>query len=175
LANRFDKGELTEAVKHLAFDVHHFRCYLQLYREGRLFACAPTVRQATYYSLLLHLRVLLDFFSDGERNNDCRAHHFQELPEFQKAFKSGSLPPPADAKTVSTNLNKRLAHFTATRWRETAPSMDFYEKYFSDIDTLVGRFQSMLPDDVREVFTTTLGEWEKMHSGNIDCLAQPRA
>lgn len=155
---QFSKDELKKAVEDLAFEIYHFRCYIRLYPIS-----APVISQAIRYSLLLHLRVLLNFFSGTPRNDDCCAVHFRVFPGVDVAFNSGRLKPPKDAQVVCENLNKRLAHFTATRWRKTAPAMKFYEKYFSDVETLVEVFQAALPDDVRQVLTKKLSEWAAAH------------
>lgn len=161
--SKFDKGELEEAAKHLAFDVHHFRGYIRLHRDGRLWQYPPIIAQAVRYSLLLHLRVLLSFFSGSPRNDDCSVIDFTLFPGVATAWRSGALTPPDDAKKVALNLNKRLAHLTATRWRESAPPLDFYEKYFSGVEALVERFQAALPDEVRQVFASQVDEWEAKH------------
>jgi hypothetical protein len=41
--------------------MQHFRCYVDMYRAGKLLRY-PTISQAVVYSLLLHFRVLLAFF-----------------------------------------------------------------------------------------------------------------
>lgn len=161
----FDRDELKQAVKDLAFDAHHFRCYVRLHREGRLSTCSPAVAQAVRYSLLLHMRVLLNFFSGPPKQDDCWVGHFTIFSGVEKEFNLGVLTPTDDARMVGMNLNKRLAHFTATRWREQAPAMDFYESFFIGIENLIDRFQASLPDDVREVFTNQLGRWEVDHPG----------
>src|ERR1039458_9693808 len=57
---RMDIADQKKAVTDLAFEVYHFRCYSRLYRDSQL---ALVLRQAVIYSLLLHVRVLLGFFS----------------------------------------------------------------------------------------------------------------
>jgi len=161
----FDKDQLKKAVEHLAFEVQHFRCYARLHRENRLGASTPTVAQAVRYSLLLHFRLLLDFFYGRAQSDDCSVDHFKALPGFAAAF--GSKPEPKDVATVREDLNKRLAHLTATRWEKKAPPMDYYEKHFDRIENLMVRFQAALPDDVRQVFINEVGEWERKHPGTI--------
>lgn len=56
-----DIADQKKAVVHLAFEVYHFRCYRRLFGNSRLI---PVARQAVIYSLLLHERVLLGFFSE---------------------------------------------------------------------------------------------------------------
>jgi len=122
----FDRTELAIAAHHLAFDIHHFRFYARLHKEGRLTAFGPAVHQAFLYSLLLHFRILLDFFYKEPLQDDCCVGHFRALPEFEAAFPPAMYIPPVGARDVSVNLNKRLAHMTATRWREKQPHMAYY-------------------------------------------------
>jgi hypothetical protein len=160
----FSEEQLKQAVEHLAFDVQHFRCYVRLHREGQLRKCSPTVSQAVIYSLLLHLRLLLDFFYGPPRYDDCWVGHFRSLPGFAAKFPSEILvPAPEDARALSVNLNKRLAHFTAIRWEVQAPAMDFYDRYFDGIENLIGAFQAALPVEIRQVFTEAIGQWERRH------------
>jgi hypothetical protein len=166
---KFNKDDLEESVKNLAFEVHHFRCYIRIDREHRLWARSPILGQAVRYSLLIHLRILLTFFSGPPRNDDCWVGHFRVFPGVEQAFTSGKLTLPTGAKAVGENLNKRLAHLTATRWQKVAPPMAFYEKHFNDIETLIETFQAALPDDVRQVFTHRLGEWGVKHPETFEC------
>ena len=113
----FTEADLNKAVTHFAFDVQHFRCYLDLHRNTKLRRTSPAAWQAVVYSLLLHLRLLLNFFYGRPREDDCCVRHFKVLPGFSVAFPSNSLSlTPVEARQVSFNLNKRLAHLTATRW-----------------------------------------------------------
>jgi hypothetical protein len=160
----FDKAQLKKAVEHLAFDEYHFRCYAHLLRGGRL---RPTVEQAFIYSLLLHFRILLDFFYGKPEKDDVSVNHFRRcFREFETAFPS-TLPKLDDADALSKNLNKRLVHFTATRWEKRAPSMKYYARYFGRIEKLIAAFQMALPEDVRQVFAEWLQRWERMHPGTV--------
>src|ERR1700720_744646 len=109
----FGKKELTKAVKELAFDVQHFRCYLRLYREGSLRKCSPTVEQAVRYSLLLHFRLLLDFFYEQPSDDDCCADHFRVLPGFATTFRL--TPNTRILGAVRKPLQKGVAPRTAPR------------------------------------------------------------
>jgi hypothetical protein len=164
----FDEGQLAKAVNHLAFDVYHFRCYTRLYREGRLTTCAPTAAQAVIYSLLLHLRLLLDFFYGPPKLDDCWVGHFSVLPGFTASFGAPSgAPTRDDARTLSGNLHKRLAHLTATRWEKEAPPMNYYNTYLDGIDHLLTTFEAALPKNVRQVFANGLRDWERKHPAAI--------
>jgi len=157
-----DKVELRKSLDHLAFDVQHFRCYIDLRNNSRLGQLCPAARQAVVYSLLLHLRLLLDFFYGPPRLDDCWVGHFRVLPGFSRVFPS-KLSKGDAARELSIHLHKRLAHLTATRWRKRAPSMTYYEKYFQQIDELIDIFGKALPDDLRASFEVELKRWEKVH------------
>jgi len=149
----FDVPELKKAVQELAFDVQHFRCYVQLYKKPKLRQVCPAAYQAVIYSLLLHLRVLLDFFYGPPKKDDCWVRHFSVLPEFSAAFPSKILSPaPHEARELSLTLHKRLAHLTATRWEKPPRSMDYYEQYFDGINTLIDQFTAALPTDNQNDF-----------------------
>jgi hypothetical protein len=163
----FDRSELIKAAYHLAFDIHHFRFYVRLFKDGRFFSFGPAVQQAVLYSLLLHFRVLLDFFYKKPVHDDCWVGHFRALADFDRAFPPTMHVPPTGATKVSVNLNKRLAHMTATRWRENPPAMDFYANYFDDIEKLIVAFQAALPDDVRQSLDARLHEFEIRYKQGI--------
>src|SRR5437879_6421158 len=82
----FSVEELKEAVKHLAFEMQHFRCYSKLYSNEDLARFSRAARQAVMYSLLLHLRLLIAFFFSEATQDDCHVDHFNILPGFQAAF-----------------------------------------------------------------------------------------
>jgi hypothetical protein len=89
------------------------------------------------------------------------------LPGFDAAFPPAIHTPPVGARNASVNLNKRLAHLTATRWREKQPSMDYYTQYFEGIETLIAAFQIALPDDVRQSLDGRLHEFESLYKGSV--------
>jgi hypothetical protein len=160
---RYTSDELKKAVKEIAFDMQHFRCYVEMHRAGKLLR-HRTISQAVVYSLLLHLRVLLAFFYGPVSRDDVWVGDFGEtFPSFQFKFQPIVVPAPDDARDVSFQLNKRLAHLTATRWRKKAPSMDFYGKYFDGVEALIMRFQDALPDDVKAIWTVEMARWGKLH------------
>lgn len=150
----FDEKELVEATKHLAFDMYHFRCYARIYNTRM----EQPHRQAVIYALLLHFRVLLDFFYGKPTKDDVSVRHFDALPNFAARFRP--VVPPSNAAQVSNNLNKRLAHLTATRWRQPAPDMKYYEGHFAAIETLIKAFVAALPKNARAVFDKRTQELE---------------
>lgn len=164
-ARVFQRDELKSAAEHLAFDGYHFRCYVRLHRESKI--QSPTLHQAVVYSLLLHLRVLLDFFFASPVKDDVCVDHFRRtLSEFRKSFPIQILEPAStDVTDLSENLNKLLAHLTATRWEKPRPTMDAYEKHFDAMNRLIDRFRDALPDDVRAAFLKGWTHWERNHPG----------
>jgi hypothetical protein len=161
----FEKPELKKALVELAFDVQHFRCYVQLYKNTKLQRVCPAAYQAVLYSMLLHFRLLLDFFYGKPKKDDCSVRHFRILQGFSTAFPASLLLAPPDK--VSFNLHKRLAHLTATRWEQPRPSMDHYEKHFDQVNKLLNLFQAALPADMRMVFISELNKWENRHPATM--------
>lgn len=172
---RYTSDELKKALKEIAFDMQHFRCYVALSGQRGLLRY-PTVHQAVVYSLLLHLRVLLGFFYVPPKHDDVWVWHFGETFEcFKTQFEPISDPTPDDVAQVSKELHKRLAHLTATRWKKKAPSMDFYDKYFDAVEALIVRFRDALPDDVKAVFDVEMSRWERVHPASIDAAVPTTA
>jgi hypothetical protein len=161
----FNKAELEKAVKELAFDVQHYRCYARLYREGDLRKCSPTVEHAVRYSLLLHFRLLLDFFYAQPEDDDCCVDHFRVLPEFAATFRLTTKPRSLEA--VRTTLHKRLARLSATRWTHDAPPFRYYASHLDRIDKLIVKFENALPDDVKHIFTEHIRRWDVSHRARV--------
>lgn len=151
--------ELPQLLGALAFEACHFRSYLRMYRDGR-------GSQATNYTLLLHLRVLIDFFYKLPLLDDCWVGHFRYfLPEFTVKFEAGvarsKCLESGEVRPVGRHLDKRLAHLTATRWREQQPAMHYYEEYLGNIDTLIEIFEDALPEDLRKIFRAKMASWAR--------------
>lgn len=152
LQMQLTENQLKKAVKDLAFDVQHFRCYVQMHRNATLDG-HPTAGQAVRYALLLHMRVLLDFFYGPTREDGVGVGHFRRtFPEFGTRFPKIKTPKPRDAEEVRVNLHKRLAHFTASRWEKQTPDMNYYARHFDDMEALIVSFQDALPHNLRAVF-----------------------
>src|ERR1017187_2320395 len=112
----FSVDELKKAVEHLSFEMQHFRCYNKLYTNGDLSRFSGAARLAVRYALLLHLRLLVDFFYMGAEQDDCHVDHFNVLDGFEADFPASIHLHSARSKKLSVDLNKLLAHFTTTRW-----------------------------------------------------------
>jgi hypothetical protein len=163
-------NDLEEALKHLAFDVHHFRAYARLHREGSLSACSPLIAQGVRYSLLLHFRLLLGFFNTKPWRDDRWVGHFRQFPGIEESFKSGPLTPNPKLQDVATQLHKRLAHLTATRWeQQQPPDMNFYASYFDEIERRITAFQAGLPAEMQKCFADALERWERAHPAVLNC------
>jgi hypothetical protein len=159
----FDVNDLMKAVEHLPFDMYHFRCFSKLYVNETLRVFSPAASQAVRYSLLLHLRVLIDFFYNDASQDDCHVDHFDILPGFQDAFPASIHVHSTRTKEVSLNLNKLLAHMTATRWEKPRPPMNDYDEFGPTIDDLIAQFQNALPKALADVFVRHYQRWETAH------------
>ena len=66
------ESELPIAVKHLAFDLFYFGLYRSLIKDFMFVLTNPAASQAITYALLLHFRVILDFFYTTQPiKDDC--------------------------------------------------------------------------------------------------------
>jgi hypothetical protein len=158
----FTPEDLEKAVKELAFDVYHFRCYRRVYGPWSREHSEITAAQAALSSLLLHFRVLLGFFYKRPKDDDCVVWHFKTFPEFAERF-----PPDlhewSEVKYLLQHLDKRLAHFTETRWKEEPPPMNYYDPYILRVEVLLVQFEAALPDKLQQVFRRWLRYWESKH------------
>ena len=125
----FSRDELIKAAGELAFETQHFRCYGTLKDDAKLRAFSAAASQAVGYSLLIHLRVLMDFFFAVSKDDDCHIEHFKTLPEFAAAFPDSLHVRTTKTKAAMILLNKRMAHMTATRWEKPAQAWGYYDEY----------------------------------------------
>jgi hypothetical protein len=161
----FTIDELMKAVEHLAFEMQQFRCYSKLYKDGDLdrLYISRAASQAVRYALLLHLRLLIDFFYGEAEQDDCNVAHFNVLDGFEAAFPASLHVANARIKKLSVNLNKLLAHLTATRWESGRPPMKYYAEFLPNIEDLISRFENALPKGVQQVFLEHFQDWERSH------------
>ena len=94
------------------------------------------------------------FYGQKPHKDDCAVIHFRILPEFTLRFPD--IPETKEAEEVRGNLNKRLAHLTATRWRNEAPDFGPYQSCFPEIEQMIDAFQNALPANIQRVFTHDL-------------------
>ncbi len=153
-------------MNHLAFDMFHFRLYAKRYPRYQSNAEHRACYQAMIYSLLLHFRILLHFFYGTPKNDDCCAEHFRMLPGFEAAFPTSIHSRPPWEKRMVFQLNKRLAHFTATRWRENQPSLNEFAARFGEVLELTQRFQAALPGEIGHHFAAKMDFWDH-HYGDL--------
>jgi len=155
----FSPDELSKAAEHIAFEIHHFRTYATLKNDQALRSVCPAASQAVGYALLLHLRILIEFFFCEPEQDDCHAVHFRALPDFTAAF-----PPNIHERTKHTDevakyLNKLLAHFTASRWEEHRPAWNYYDEYSPLIESLANRFESALQGNTKVGYENGRKSW----------------
>ena len=162
-ARAFSVDELKKAVEHLAFEMQHFRCYSKLYSNDDLCRFSPAAYQAVRYALLLHLRLLVDFFYGEPQQDDCHVDHFNVLDGFETAFPANIHIHTSRNKKMSVDLNKLMAHMTATRWEKHRPSMNDYDAFIPTIDDLITKFEAALSEDVRLVYLRHYRHWESAH------------
>jgi hypothetical protein len=160
---KFTETDLRLAVNHLAFDMFHFRLYAARYPKYQGNAEHHACYQAIVYSLLLHFRVLLHFFYGTPKNDDCCAEHFRILPSFEAAFPPSIHARPPWEEELRIHLNKRLAHFTATRWTENPPTLNDYAARFKEIVDLIQRFEAALPGEVGLYFAAKMKFWDQQY------------
>lgn len=166
----FSEEKLKEAANRAAFEMYYFRYYAHLYREDPqqkdlTKAFGAVVRGAVENSLLLHLRILLEFFYTDpgppkRDHNDCWVGHFIELDAFRAGF-----PKPPDKSPwyaeLKRTLDKWLVHFTASRWEDVHREMDYYAQYFGAINSLIDKFEVALPQELKRAFTKRIQEFER--------------
>jgi hypothetical protein len=166
----FDQKELTRAATDIAFEMASFRFYSRVYN-----ACTgirpPTLTRATYqamnYALLVHLRVLLGFFHGQPTNDDCCVEHFTTLAGFANSFSPQVDLSAEQRKELRQNLNRRLAHFSATRWEKAQPAMGYYAKSFKHFEAHVAAFENALPAPIRAAFAQATQRWDGSYGGGL--------
>ena len=150
----FEEKELMSAATDVAFEMASFRFYSRVYRgEIRPPTFSRACSQAMNYALLVHLRVLLGFFHGQPKNDDCCVQHFARLAGFANSFSPQVHLSAEERKELRQNLNRRLAHFSATRWEKTQRSMGYYAKSFKHVEAQIAAFENALPAAIRAAFT----------------------
>jgi len=147
VAVNFDEEALKKAAKHIAFETQHFRCYSEIRKRfPNASRDHPAASQGIGYALLLHTRVLLDFFFNPPSSDDCCVAHFNRLDGFEAKFPQHIHAPTQHTLDVSRALNKFLAHFSAMRWSPTdgPRAWNFYDEFAPTIEDLIVRFESAL-------------------------------
>jgi hypothetical protein len=145
----FWPNELMQAAEHIAFEIQHFRCYSVLKRSNDLSALCPAAAQAVGYALLLHLRVLIEFFFCDPEQDDCHVVHFRVIAGFADAFPLAIHERAKHTNEVVKYLNKFLAHFSAIRWEAHRPAWDYYDEYSPTIEALAARFECALSGEFK--------------------------
>ncbi len=167
----FWPNELIQAAEQIAFEIQHFRCYSALKSNNDLSALCPAASQAVGYALLLHLRILIEFFFSEPEQDDCHVVHFRVIVGFTDAFPSAIHERTTRTDEVVKYLNKLLAHFSATRWEEHRPAWDYYDEYSPTIEALSARFEQALPGEFKSAYEKGYRKW----IGHSPTVAVPRS
>jgi hypothetical protein len=173
--------DLVEAAHTICFEMFHLRYYVATYDntpEKHRFRAAfgERVGQAYEYALLLHLRVLLDFFYRKPKHyqDDVWVGHFNQLNNFSISYPPELYKAPPDSHEVRRHLNKWLAHFTDGRWtlRHEHWGMDRYAKQWVLLLMLIDKFEAALTGDAKRRFDLRMKVFEQnqdhhlyIHSG----------
>jgi hypothetical protein len=80
-----------------------------------------------------------------QKQDDCHVDHFNVPDGFEATFPASLHPHSAQIKQLSVDLNKLLAHITATRWERNRPPMSDYDKFIPTLDDLITKFEAALP------------------------------
>jgi hypothetical protein len=100
-------------------------------------------------------------------SSDCHVDHFNVLDGFETAFPASIHLHGTRTKKKSADLNKLLAHMTATRWEKNRPLMNEYDEFIPTIDDLITKFEAALPEDVRQVYLEHYQNWERIHPATV--------
>lgn len=153
------KSELSEGVAEIAFEFTFFRQYRSAYEKYKV-GDLSVQRQATTNALLLTTRLVLGFFCDKPKSDDISIQHFLNfLPAFKQKFNRKVIAQLDLTEDIVVHLHKRLAHLTATRWRQKSKSSDAYEKHFDDIEAAISQFEMALPSDLKTVYDAGVRRW----------------
>jgi hypothetical protein len=117
--------------------------------------------QAAVYALLIHLRLIVDFFFEKPKHDDVSVLHFREMEDFDHGSDLAKVAPPNGIKELREHLNKRLAHLTATRWREQAPRIEYYAGFFESVESHLDAFENTLPADFKARYEKALRLWDR--------------
>ena len=98
--------------------------------------------------------MLIAFFYVEPKDDDLCYSHFP--PEHGKTFEPRNIP---DLKGLRKNLNKRVAHFTATRLA-LQPDVQYYLDKGGEIDEVLTTFIDSLDPQMKAAFTSRLQQFE---------------
>ncbi len=173
--------DFEEATSQIAYEMYHFRCLAQIYREGN--RGRGLWWQLVSQSLLLHLRILIEFFYWDTRNaRDISIRHFIERDDFPCPLELHS--PPLTITLVSSTpnrpeemslrqvkeaLDQRLIHFGKGRSTGYHPGHEDYALCFDDLERRIRAFRTALPKDLKSVFDFKLSQLV----GRVKCLSAP--
>jgi hypothetical protein len=177
--NQRDKGrrrigavDFENATLTIAYEMYHFRFLAQLYRDGQ--AGGGLWFQLWAQSMLLHLRIMIEFFyGKGPNSQDVTIRSFLELPGFAfptqlyssqpRIYLSSNArgrPESMTMNEVKKALNERLVHFGTGRWTDYHPGHEDYERCYDELETRIIAFRNALPEPHRSTFDHRLRELE---------------
>jgi hypothetical protein len=165
--------DFEEATVRIAYEMYHFRCLARIYRDGN--SGRGLWWQLVSQSLLLHLRILIEFFYwDCRDSRDVTIRHFVERDDFSFPSELYSAPlkirPVCDipgrldemsVTQVKEALDQRLVHFGKGRWNGYHPGHDDYERCFDELECRIVAFRTALPDHLKRAFDLRLSQFEE--------------
>jgi hypothetical protein len=169
--NKLSEVEFEQATKTVAFEMYNFRCLARIYRDGH--KGAGLWKLMLSQTLLIHLRILIEFFYwDCRNSRDITIETFIARDDFSfpRELFSAPLkiklqgdtsdgPREMTLKQVKEALDQRLVHFGAGRWTGYHPGHEDYELCFNDLETRIVAFRSALPRHLRQLFDLRVGEF----------------
>jgi hypothetical protein len=154
-------NRLNKSLRDLGFEIFHYQIHRQLVRTNPFLPQLydDAVEQAIMYALLLHFRLLIDFFYLPQaKQDDIVAQNFIALPGFDKSVLR-KLRKPTWLEGMRAELSKRLAHLSEARLDDHAPGFDYYAVRFAELDTAIGDFARALPVDSVAILRDRLAEF----------------
>ncbi len=89
--------------------------------------------------------------------DDIGIQHVEAVvPSFKNRMANPNPLSDHEAKALKDALNKKLVHFTGSRWRTERTHFDFYERYLDRIEADIESFEDALPPDLRSTYDKSL-------------------
>jgi hypothetical protein len=164
--------DFEEATRRIAYEMYHFRSLVQIYRDRRI--GVGLWRQLASQSLLLHLRILIEFFYWANvKLQDVTIRDFLERTDFTFPFelyscaplvikpvsRTANRPDSMSLKLVKEALDQRLVHFGRGRWTGYHPGLEDYALCFDDLEHRIIAFRAALPDHLKDAFDGRVSEF----------------
>lgn len=157
-------SDLRPTLDNLAFEFYHLRLYRQLLRRG---IENQAYRQATLYALLVHARIIRDFFYAAPKFEDVAFDHFS--CHFKEGVETERALDASHAKQMKDQLDKRLAHLTSARWRNgPPPSFDLYEFALDGLEADMRMFENALSPELKHVLDAAMAQRDELYANWIE-------